>query len=338
MTERQALLDFPGAEALRAAGRIEPPSARALERALAAVEVAARAEAEGAALRRGVQQDVRLGGRPGGPTGARPGVRRDVGQDVRLGGRPGTALAPLWQRRRVLAVVAVAAVAAGAVVTCANTGATPVSGRHATQAQSASVLLNDVSEVAATRSAGSGKYWKMQTRTGTSYVSRSMDLTYVVAGRTVRQGHFHGWQLGTKVLDWNGLDRLSTDPTVLRRLLLSTKKGPWEEDAGTVAFEDATTVLANAPAGPELRAGLFKALAGLKGVTDVGTVRDAAGRTGTKLVHRGGVGITSVIIDPKTSTLLELDTPWKSEKDDRTVTILSAGRTDTAGGGTAWND
>lgn len=38
-----------------------------------------------------------------------------------------------------------------------------------------------------------------------------------------------------------------------------------------------------------------------------------------------------MIIDPKTSTLLELDTPWKGDRSDRRVTVLSAGPTDTIG-------
>ncbi|WP_329366067.1 hypothetical protein [Streptomyces sp. NBC_01483] len=63
----------------------------------------------------------------------------------------------------------------------------------------------------------------------------------------------------------------------------------------------------------------------------VGTVKDSAGRTGTELAFHGGVGTTEVIIDPKTSTLLELREPWRSEKDQRQATYLSVGLTDTIG-------
>jgi hypothetical protein len=93
----------------------------------------------------------------------------------------------------------------------------------------------------------------------------------------------------------------------------------------------ASTLLANAPASPELRGGLFRALAQLKGVSVVGTVKDSAGRSGTEVAFQGGVGTTEVIIDPKTSTLLELIEPWRNEKDQRQATYLSAGLTDRIG-------
>lgn len=38
-----------------------------------------------------------------------------------------------------------------------------------------------------------------------------------------------------------------------------------------------------------------------------------------------------VIIDPKTSTLLELREPWRSERNQRQATYLSVGLTDTTG-------
>jgi hypothetical protein len=38
-----------------------------------------------------------------------------------------------------------------------------------------------------------------------------------------------------------------------------------------------------------------------------------------------------VIIGPKTSTLLELREPWRSEKDQRQATYLSVGLTETIG-------
>ncbi|MFJ4851083.1 MULTISPECIES: hypothetical protein [unclassified Streptomyces] len=294
MTERQALLDFPGAEALQAAGRVEPLSARALARALAAVEEA-------------------------------------VQEETVKAPREKVVVTPFRRRRRVLAVVAAAAVAAGVAVTYADTGAGSSGTRHETQAESASVFLNDIAEVAATQPAGSGTYWKVRTRTGTTYISRSMELTYTATGGTGLKRHFRGWQLGSKQLDWNSLDSLTTDPVLLRRSILSAQKGPWEEDAGTVGFEQASILLSSAPASPELRAGLFKALSTLRGVTNAGTVKDAAGRSGTKLVFHGAIGTTEVIIDPKTSTLLELDTPWKSDRNDQRVTVLSAGLTDTTG-------
>ncbi|MEU9349257.1 hypothetical protein AB0D74_49505 [Streptomyces sp. NPDC048278] len=295
--ERQALMDFPGTEALQAAGRVEPPSAQVLTRALAAVEEA---------------------------------VREDVGRALREEVRKDAVVTPLRKRRRVLAVLAVAAVTAGVTVMGVNTEAGT---RHRTQPQSASVFLNNVAEVAATQSAGSGRYWKVQTDSAESYITRSMDATYVISGKTPRKTRFPGWRLGSKTYDWNGLDRLTTNPAQLLRQIETTTKASadQDEDAGTLGFVQATTLLANAPADPQLRSGLFRALADLKGVTVVGTVKDSAGRTGTELAYRGGVGTTKVIIAPMTGTLLELTEPWRTEKDQRRATYLSTGLTDTIG-------
>ncbi|MEU9407623.1 hypothetical protein AB0E08_18355 [Streptomyces sp. NPDC048281] len=295
--ERQALMDFPGTEALQAAGRVEPPSAQVLSRALAAVEEA---------------------------------VREDVGRALREEVRKDAVVTPLRKRRRVLAVLAVAAVTAGVTVMGVNTEAGT---RHRTQPQSASVFLNNVAEVAATQAAGSGRYWKVQTDSAESYITRSMDATYVISGKTPRKTRFPGWRLGSKTYDWNGLDRLATNPAQLLRQIETTTKASadQDEDAGTLGFVQATTLLANAPAGPQLRSGLFRALADLKGVTVVGTVKDSAGRTGTELAYRGGVGTTKVVIAPKTGTLLELTEPWRTEKDQRRATYLSTGLTDTIG-------
>ncbi|WP_328377749.1 hypothetical protein OHB13_17690 [Streptomyces sp. NBC_00440] len=300
MTERQALLDFPGAEALQAAGRVEPPSAPALARALAAVEGA---------------------------------VREDAGRAPLQDARKDSVVTPFRKRRRVIAVLAAAAVAAGVVVTSANMGGAPSGTQHGAQAQSAAAFLNNVAEVAATRSTGSGKYWKTHFKTIDVYTTRSMEVSYVVAGKTVRKGQDPGWRLGSKVLDWNALDHLTTNPTPLLREIEHTTKASADgtEDPGTLGFVQASTMLANAPASPALRSGLFKALAQLKGVSVVGTVKDSAGRSGTELAYQGGVGVTKVIIDPKTSTLLELIEPWRSEKDEHQAIYLSAGLTDKIG-------
>ncbi|WP_327122009.1 hypothetical protein OG206_31640 [Streptomyces sp. NBC_01341] len=311
MTERLAVLDFPGAEALQVAGWVEPPSPRVLARVLEGVEDAVREEAAQAP--------------PGGD------VRGDV------------VVTPLRWRRRVVALLAAAAVAAGIAVTSANTGGAPATMGGApanTQAQSASIFLNNVAEVAATQPAGAGTYWKIHTApfNAYAYISRSMELTYLVPGKTFdgnrsRTGRFPGWRLGSQNYDWNGLDRLSTDPLMLQRVILSTTKASAEqvEDAGTLGFVQASTVLAVAPASPALRAGLFKALAKVQGVRVVGTAKDSAGRTGTKLAYHGDVGVTEVIIDPKTSTLLQLNEPWRSEKDQRRATYVSVGLTDKIG-------
>lgn len=261
------------------------------------------------------------------------GVRGDSGQAPRQVARKAAVVAPFWKRRSVIAVLAVAAVAVGVVVTYANMGTGSAATQHGTQAQSASVFLNNVAEVAATQSTGSGKYWETRLKTGDVYISRSMESTDVVAGRTVRTSHFPGWRLGSRRLGWIALDRLPTNPALLLRQIESTTKDAADEagDRGTLGFVQASTLLADAPASPELRGGLFRALAQLKGVSVVGTVKDSAGRSGTELAFHRGIGTTEVIIDPKTSTLLELIEPWRKAKGQRQTTYLSAGLTDRIG-------
>ncbi|WP_030898918.1 hypothetical protein [Streptomyces sp. NRRL F-5126] len=295
MSEQQALMDFPGAEALRAAGRVEAPSADALAQALTVVKGAVREEQD-----RGV--------------------------------RDGAVASMPKRRRHLLTGLTLAAVAAGVAVAGVNLGA---GAQHGTaQAKSASVFLNNVADVAATQSAGSGRYWKIDTGSMDGYVSRSMQVTYTTSsGKPFRKSHFPGWRLGSRTYDWNGLDALTTDPAQLLRKIENTTKASADEDedAATLGFVQATTLLADAPAGPRLRSGVFKALADLKGVTVIGTVKDSIGRSGTELSFHGGVGTTEVIVDPKTSKLLELIEPWRSEKDQRRATYLSTGLTDSIG-------
>jgi hypothetical protein len=286
MTDRQELLDFPGAEALQAAGRVEPPSAQTLARALEVVGTAA----------------------------------REDGRDIAVV----TPLRPF--RRRVVAVLAAAAVAAGVVVAYTNTGAAPTGTQHGAQASSsATVFLNDVAAVAATRPVGSGKYWKMHFKVGDEYISRSMEDYVVIDGKTSLKGRHPTWELGPKELDWQGLEGLSTNSGTLLKLLQSVTA-----DADVSAFDQASFLLGGSPAGPELRAGLFQALAKLKGVEVVGTVKDATGRSGTELAFKEGRGTTQVIIDPKTSMLLEVIQRRGDGKVDR-QTYLSVGLTDKLG-------
>jgi hypothetical protein len=267
------------------------------------------------------------------PASVEGAVWEDSGHAPRQDARKDAVVAPYWKRHRVTAVLAVVAVAAGVVVAYANMGAGPAATQHGTQARSASVFLNNVAEVAATQPTGSGKYWKTHFKTIDVYTSRSMESTYVVAGKTLRTGRSPGWSIGPRRLGWNALDHLTTNPALLLRQIENTTKdsADEDEDTGTLGFMQASTLLANAPASPELREGLFRALAQLKGVSVVGTVKDSAGRSGTELAFHGGVGTTEVIIDPKTSTLLELIEPWRNKKDQRQATYLSAGLTDRIG-------
>ncbi|MFB7328543.1 MULTISPECIES: CU044_5270 family protein [unclassified Streptomyces] len=274
MTERQDLLDFPGTEALQAAGHVEPPSPQALARATAAVRAAAQDEAVVTPLRR----------------------RR------------------LASGRRIVATVLVAAACAATVVVYTNQGTGSPAAQAPQQAKtvSAATFLTDTAAVAAARPMSSGQYWKVHMKvtygkpstwhgkSGTfdEYISRS-GYTIVDGGRTFKKPN-SGWRLGPKTFDWNGLDQLPTDPAKLLEIMDSSK-----EYAGQSAFLQASSLLGESPASPQLRAALFKALAGMNGVKLVGNVKDSAGREGTELAFDGIPSSDRVIVDPKTSLLLE---------------------------------
>ncbi|WP_406124088.1 hypothetical protein [Streptomyces sp. NBC_00989] len=295
MNERGALLDFPGADELATAGHVEPLSERALARVLAEVEAAVATE-----------------GTTAGVATVTP-IRRLTGR-----------------RRALIGLLTTAAVATG-VVTYANNG-TPSSstGTHSeARANSASVFLDDISTVAASQSASSGKYWKTRTTVGTTYISQSMDQYVVNGGKTAKKGRHPDWQLGPKDLDWNGLNQLTTDPAKLLALLQTPPR-----PKSISPFDQAGSLLTESPAGPKLRAGLFKAMAGLKGVKLVGQVKDSTGRGGTAVEFAEAKSVGRVIVDPKTSAILEYTFTWTAGSSKGKVTrytVLSAGFTDKIG-------
>jgi len=255
--------------------------------------------------------------------GAGPATGRKTGPVVT------TPLRRLSGRRRVLVGLVTAAAVAAGVVTYANTGTAPTGTRSHEQAATASVFLNDISTVAATQSVSSGKYWKMHLTVADAYLSRSMDFYVVKDGKAYRKGRQPDWQFGPKNLDWTGLDRLTTDPAKLLQLLQTPTK-----DTSVSPFDQASSLLGGAPASPELRAGVFKAMAGLKGVKLVGTVKDSTGRGGTALEFKEAKSVGRVIVDPKTSVILEYTFTWTTGASKGKVsrqTYLSVGFTDKMG-------
>lgn len=307
MTQRQDLLDFPGAEALQAAGHVEPPAPQAVAQALSAVHAAARLET--------AQHSV----------AAPPGRR------------------PFAHGRRILATAVTAAAVTAGVVAYSATDAGQSGGHPTHQAQAVSVatFLDHTADVAYARPAASARYWKVRTKvshTGAKpapatdyYYARSMDAVYIVAGgQTHKKPGTFGWRLGSKELhSWSDLDRLPTGPAQLVTLMNSSK-----EYAGQSAFLQAGALLGESPAGPKLRAGLYRALARLHGVKLVGTVKDGEGRTGTELVFSGIASTDHMVIDSKTSALLEtssVSTKGSGRGQTMRVTYLSVGPADKIG-------
>lgn len=305
MNERGALLDFPGADELATAGHVEPLSERALARVLAEVEAAVATEGAGVTAKETTGVVVAM-------------------PEWRLLGRQ-------FGRRRVLIGLLTTAAVATGVVTYANNGTTSAgTGTHSeARANTATVFLDDISTVAASQSVSSGKYWKTRTTVGTTYISQSMDYYVINGGKAYRKGLRPDWQVGPKDLDWKGLEQLTTDSGKLLGLLQSPPR-----PKSISPFDQAVTLLTDSPASPKLRAGVFKAMGGLKGVKLLGQVKDSTGRGGTAVEFAEAKSLGQVIVDPKTSAILEYTFTWTAGPSKGKVThqtFLSTGFTDKIG-------
>ncbi|MCX4782943.1 hypothetical protein [Streptomyces sp. NBC_01264] len=143
MTEHD-VLDFPGADGVRAAGDVAPPSARAVEAALTAVRAAVAAEAAEA----------------GSPVDAVP---------------PRTAVRRRRLQRLLVSAAAVAVIAIGVAVY-------PVVGHGPTATATAADFLREVAVTANERSLPQAPYWKVRSRTEpssqirTSWIGRNRSV------------------------------------------------------------------------------------------------------------------------------------------------------------------
>ncbi|MFJ9028333.1 CU044_5270 family protein [Streptomyces sp. NPDC102274] len=141
-----------------------------------------------------------------------------------------------------------------------------------------------------------------------------------------RVGPIVSGRVNSEIITWDELKTLPTEPKALRAKLLNGATGP---DAEKNLFNGIDSLLSNAPAGPRLRAALFEVLADIPDVGLVGHVKDSAGRSGTAVELKMGYGSSRLIIDPKTSRLLEATSATRSgPKSDAGVirtTYLSAG-------------
>ncbi|MFK4071672.1 CU044_5270 family protein [Streptomyces sp. NPDC029674] len=277
------LLDFPGGAELVAAGRVDPPSAGAVDAARAAVTRAADREAAvaPAALLR---------------------TRR------------------LPRRRRLLvAAAAVAAIATGAVAyPVLDMGGEPAATASASQFLDG--VAEVAADAPATEPAywkvrvetdnqDDGK------RTDTTYFDREGRVWSVDADGTVheppagKEGKVKKWPVGEKWLTWPALEKLPTDEKALAALFSADPESRSQQVA--ILLEDA-------PVGPELRAALFRILADTPGMKLIGDVRDSKGRAGVaveitrkawystgpgeKVTHRTK---DRYVVDPRTGLLLE---------------------------------
>ncbi|MFK0153145.1 CU044_5270 family protein [Streptomyces sp. NPDC090493] len=339
MTEHEQhgpdVLDFPGADRLRAAGDVAPPGPAVVGAALTAARAAAADRATVV------------------PFASRPRHRG---------------------RRMVVSAAAVAAVAAGAAVYPAvGFGGNPPAAAadaadflHRMADTAGAGSPSDApywkveTRTSVSSSAPGGVPWT-RTRTETEWLGRNsflrtssgdggvVEFTGLANGwalspdggarsttgyRVAQPGRHEltSWNVGglpparRKAVTWDDLKTLPTEPTALRARLLDGSGGP---EADRRLFNGVEALLADAPAGPRLRAALFEVLAGIPHVRLAGSVKDSAGRSGTAVELGTGSGSSRMIIDPGTSELLEARTVARSAagSDAGTVrtTYLSAG-------------
>ncbi|WP_264349479.1 hypothetical protein [Streptomyces milbemycinicus] len=292
-------LGFPGAETLMAAGRVTPPKAETVAAAQAVVRAAIERDADVAALTPAALTPAALTPATATPSAVRP--RRRAG------------LAGLFFRPRVVVTALAAAVAAGVIAYPALT-ATDSAPSQPPRAASAKAFLNDMAQVAASAPATEAPYWKTtlnltvpadgeKESTHTRYLDRKGKSTEVNPdGSTKVAFTARAYAVGDRTLGWNQLDKLPTDPKALASLLPTPNSADGKAKS---TFDNATALLGESPARPELRAALYRVLAGLPGVEVAGPAKDATGRTGTALEWTTDSGTLRLIINPKTGDLLE---------------------------------
>ncbi|MBH5337854.1 CU044_5270 family protein [Streptomyces pactum] len=295
--------DIPGAGRLRAAGRVPPPSAATVDAALRAVRAAAAAERTGA-----------------------PGPAADGVVVLAPAGPPAARRRPARLRIAAAAVAAVAAVAVGAVMV---PGGPPPAGVTTGQPADAAAFLGRMADVAAGQPAlpAGTPVWKVRsvdTRGGrtveeTVWLSRA---GVVARARDGEVSHPTGavadeaftWGLPGREVGWGDLDRLPTRPKELWMRLAGPARTPREQ---ALLFRAVDGLLARSPAGPQLRAALFRVLADIPGVRVAGDVEDGAGRVGTAVeLDYERRKAYRMVIDPGTSRVLASDHVDPTRRDD----------------------
>ncbi|MDX3850185.1 hypothetical protein [Streptomyces sp. AK02-01A] len=296
--DRAALLDFDGADRLRAAAETAPPSPAAVGAALAAVRAAA---------------------------------AREDGVVV-------VAHRPVHRTRRFLVSAAtVAAVAVGAAVypTLGFGGRAPTTADAASflheVADSAADRPASQAPYWKVTASSAIPFTGKRTVSRVSWLSRTGMVTRTGDGPAFDfpagkgKDALMSWDVVGKAVTWDDLRTLPTDPAALQARLLGGATGPVAQDA---LFNGIDALLSRAPAGPRLRAALYEVLAGIPGVRLAGEVKDSTGRDGTAVELDNGDRRSRLVISPATTQLLETEVLVRGgEKDGDLVsrtTYLSA--------------
>ncbi|MGK5637914.1 hypothetical protein ACSNOK_06280 [Streptomyces sp. URMC 126] len=280
-SEEQDFLDFPGADRLRAAGRVDPPHPDAVAAALDAVRAAVRAEERGAAPRAGTRAP-------------------DTGGAVPLRAH--------WRRRAPMLVsaAAVVAVAVGAAVWFG-----PGDGEG--RVRPAKTAAQPAEEVAPywevrTEYLHQDKGFRLPVERGTTWHSQD-GVWERKDGESPRRESAKGdlnteFRVNGTVIPWNDFANLPADPKALKEKF--GYQGPKENDMSLGGyFFSIENVLAQSPAPSRVRAAFADLLASTPGVRAVGTVKDTKGRTGTGIDYISENQRFRLILDQRTHRLLE---------------------------------
>ncbi|MBB5868809.1 hypothetical protein F4553_002188 [Allocatelliglobosispora scoriae] len=263
-------------------------------------------------------------------------------------------------RRLVLAGGALAAVAAVGVTVAVRPGTAPPRsgtgpGTSAVAAPtSAADWLLVAAESSATAAHRSGRYWVLRHEEGgrdrpalvveqwLATVDRLASTAYFrdPAGGTwtprAMRGHTaaNNFLLAGEGRSARTLAALPARPDQLRTALLAwyARTGHLDGDQSEFLFYCASALVLNLPVGPEIRSAAYRMLAGVPGITALGRVTDATGRTGVAVAisHRGdggALGQTRLIIDPATGTALA-EERWTDGVRSSYTALLAAGWSD----------
>lgn len=255
-----------------------------------------------------------------------------------------------------LSLGAVAAAAAVAVVVTTGTTPAAVPGGSPGTASAAPLRLSSAQILLAAASTAlnrsdSGTYWHVKadhsvragknalpTKSSESWVRRD-GQAWVPSdeGGTVYQATGpKTFSLADNQVSFAQIERLPDDPEALQAWI-ADKVDHGDGDVDPAAREwfvanSLVSLLGDVPAGPEVRAAAFRALATMPIVKSIGTMEDGLGRAGDGLeISDQGVDL-KVIIDPETS--LVLGSSYRSGKDGKifkegTTTVRVSEWTDT---------
>ncbi|WUH91205.1 hypothetical protein OG900_14555 [Streptomyces sp. NBC_00433] len=274
------LLGLPGMDRMAAARTVAPPAADVTARAEAVVTAAVqRAQLAGA--------DIALDDAPG----AAVPVRRRF-----------------FRRRWIASAALVAAAATGVAVL----PAVDLGGGSAASASAADFLKGVADRSAEQPWKGTPEAWEVVSDQwvvgyGAGYhdeihFEHGTEVERSRGARTMTYSGYDkygpGWFAGEDLVDWNHLNSLPTDVTALTaRLTGGISAGQ--------AFDNIGSMLATSPAKPQLRAALFRVLAGLDGVRLDGAGKDSLGREGTEVSASHDHVTFRLLVEPATGTLLE---------------------------------